>query len=88
MKLLERVLDFYVCEMANLNDMQFSFGPDRGTTDTISIVPVQQEKYSVANERLYFSFILLKGSPWPCVKEGPMVDLEEPCVEEWAMHVI
>ena len=44
MKLLERVLDFYVCEMVNLNDMQLSFGPGRGTTDTISIVPVQKEK--------------------------------------------
>ena len=88
MKLLERVLDFYVCEMVNLNDMQFSFEPGRGTTDTISIVLVLQEKYIVANKRLYFSFILLKGSPWPCAEEGPMVDLEEPCIKEWAMHVI
>ena len=38
MKLLEWVLDSYICEMVNIGEMQFGFVPGRGTTDTIFVV--------------------------------------------------
>ena len=36
--LLEWVLDSFICEMVNINETQFSFVLDKGTTDTIFIV--------------------------------------------------
>ena len=38
MKLLEQVLDFFIHEMVNIDEMQFGFVPGRGTTDVIFIV--------------------------------------------------
>ena len=38
MKLLEQVLDSYICKMVNIDEMQFSFVPGKGTTDTIFVV--------------------------------------------------
>ena len=38
MKLLEWVLDFNIHKMVNINEIQFSFVPGRGTTDAIIIV--------------------------------------------------
>ena len=37
-KLLERVLDFYTCEMVNIDEMQFGFVPGRCTTDAIFVI--------------------------------------------------
>ena len=36
-KLLEWVLDFYIHEMVNIDEMQFGFGPGWGTSDSIFI---------------------------------------------------
>ena len=57
MKLLEWVLDFYNCDMVNIDEMQFSFVFVRGTTDAIYIVCQIQEKYITTNKLLYFAFI-------------------------------
>ena len=35
MKLLERVLDFVICNMVKINEMQYGFVPGRCTTDAI-----------------------------------------------------
>ena len=47
MKLLERVLDFCIDirEMVNIDEMQFSFVPGRGTTDAISCSPAAGEEH-------------------------------------------
>ena len=37
MKLLEWVLDFYTCEMVNIDEMQFSFVLGRGTGATFIV---------------------------------------------------
>ena len=67
MKLLEWVLDFFICEMVNIDEMQFGCVPGRGTTDTIFIVRQLQEKYSAAQKLLYFAIVDL----------GRMVGLKE-----------
>ena len=61
MKLLEPVLDSYICQMVNIDEMQFAFVPGRGTSDAIFIFRQLQGKYIVAaNKRLYFAFIDLE----------------------------
>ena len=59
MKLLEWTLDSYIREMVNIDEMQFSFVPGRGTTEAIFIVH-QLQKYLAANELLYFAFVGLE----------------------------
>ena len=59
MKLLERVLDFYICEMVNIDEMQFGSVPSIGTTDAIFIVR-QLQKYIAAKKPLCFVFVDLE----------------------------
>ena len=67
------VLDFYICEMVNIDEMQFGFVPGKGTTDTIFVVRQLQEKYIATNNLLWPWESLRSGA-----KEGPMVGLKEP----------
>ena len=55
-KLHEQVLDSYICEMVNINEMQLDFGPGRGNTGTIFVVRQLQEKYIADNKLRYFAF--------------------------------
>ena len=45
MQLLEWVLDFYIHEMVNIDEMQFAFVPGRDNTDAIFIVRCLLGKY-------------------------------------------
>ena len=56
MKLHEQVLDSYIREMVNINEMQLGFVPGTGTTGTIFVVRQLQEKYIAANKLRYFAF--------------------------------
>ena len=47
MKVFERVLERKMRNLISLNDVQFGFGPGRGTTDAIFIVRQIQEKILV-----------------------------------------
>ena len=56
MKLHEQILDSYIREMVNINEMQFGFVPGRDTTGAIFVVHQLQEKYITANKLCYFAF--------------------------------
>ena len=56
MKLHEQVLDSYIRETVNINEMQLGFVPGRGTTGAIFVVRQLQEKYITANKLRYFAF--------------------------------
>ena len=45
MKIVERVLEIRIRESVNIDSMQFSFMPGRGTTDALSVVRRMQEEY-------------------------------------------
>ena len=60
MKILERIVDGLIRQLVSIDDSQFGFFPDRGTTDAIFIVRQLQEKYLAANKRLYMAFVELE----------------------------
>ena len=60
MTLLELVLEFFIREMVNIDEMQCYFVPGRGTTDAIFIVRQLQEKLIAATKLLYFAFVDLE----------------------------
>ena len=60
MKVLERIVDGLIRQLASIDDSQFGFVPGRGTTDAIFVVRQLQEKYLAANKRLYMVFVDLE----------------------------
>ena len=57
MKLHEQVLDFYIREMVNINEMQLGFVPGGCSTGSIFVVRQLQEKYIAANKLRYFAVV-------------------------------
>ena len=56
---VERVLDSFIPEIADIDSMQFGLVPRPGTTDAIFIIR-QLQKYIAANKLLYFAFVDLE----------------------------
>ena len=71
MKVLERIVDGLIRQLVSVDDSQFGFTPGRGTTDAIFVVRQLQEKYLVANKRLYMAFLDLEKAfdqvPWKVI---------------------
>lgn len=60
MKVFERVMEKYIKEAVNVNEMQFDLMPGRGTTDAIFITRQVQEKFLAKKKDLYFTFVDLE----------------------------
>ena len=88
MKLLERVLDPLICNMVNIDEMQFGFVRGRGTTDAIFVVWQLQEKYIAANKLLYFAFVDLEKAFDRVPRKVLWWALRSLRVEECAVRVI
>ena len=53
MKVFERVIEIYIREAVNIDDMQFGFMPGKGTTDAIFITRIMQERFLAKKKDLY-----------------------------------
>ena len=60
MKVVERVIEKYMREAVNIDDMQFGFMPGKGTMDAIFITCIMQERFLVKKKDLYFTFVDLE----------------------------
>ena len=60
LKVLERIIDSFIRDIVDIDDMQFGFMPGRGTTDAIFIVRQIQEAYIRKNRNLFFAFVDLE----------------------------
>ena len=64
-------MDSLIRQLLSVDDSQFGFVPDRGTTVAIFVVRQLQEKYLAANKRLYMAFIDLEKAfdqvPWKVI---------------------
>ena len=88
MKLQERILDFYIRKMVNIDEMQFAYVPGKGTTDAIFVVRQMQEKYRAVNKPLYFAFVDLEKAFDRVPRSVLWWALRNLGVEEWAIRVI
>ena len=53
MKVFERVIEKYIREAINIDDMQFGFMPGKGTMDAIFITPIMQERFLAKKKDLF-----------------------------------
>ncbi|GAB1598584.1 hypothetical protein Ahia01_000135600 [Argonauta hians] len=60
MKITERVFARLIRDRVQIDDMQFSFMPDRSTADAILLVRQLQETYLEKNKPLYLAFVDLE----------------------------
>ena len=60
MKICERVLEGRVKKIVKIDDMQFGFMTENGTTDAIFIVCQLQEKYLGKKKDLWMAFVDFK----------------------------
>ena len=83
MKILEKIVDGLIRQVVSIDDSQFGFVPERGTTDAIFVVRQLQEKYLAVNKRLYMAFVNLEKA-FDCVPRKVIWwALRKLGVEEW-----
>ena len=56
MKVFARVIEKYIREAVNIDDMQFGFMPGKGTMGAIFITHIVQERFLAKKKDLYFTF--------------------------------
>ena len=88
MKILEHIVEQNIRELITLNDMQFGFMPERGTTDSIFIVRQMHEKYNAKGKTLYFSFVDLEKAFDRVSRKVLWWALRKLHVPEWLLNII
>ena len=63
--------------MVSIDDSQFGFVPERGTTDAIFVVWQLQKKYLAVNKMLCMAFVDLEKAFDNASSEGYLVGLEK-----------
>ena len=60
LKIMEHIIEDFIQNIVNIDNMQFGFMPGHGTTDTIFILRQIQEAYIRKNGNLFFAFVDLE----------------------------
>ena len=88
LKVLERIVDSLIRQLVSIDESQFGFVPGRGTTDTIFVVRQLQEKYLVANKRLYMASVDLEKALDRVPRKVIWWVLRKLGVEEWIVWLV
>ena len=88
MKVFERVIEKYIREAVNIDDMQFGFMPGKGTMDAIFITRIMQERFLTKKKDLYFTFIDLEKAFDRVPRQVVTWALRKIGLEEWIIRVV
>ena len=88
MKIFERVIEKYIREAVNIDDMQFGFMPGKGTMDAIFITRIMQERFLARKKDLYFTFVDLEKAFDRVPQQVVTWALRKVGLEEWIIWVV
>ena len=88
LKAMERIIEDFIQNIVNIDDMQFGFMPGCGTTDAIFIVRQIQEAYIRKNRNLLFAFVDLEKAFDRVRRKVLWWALQKVGIPEWIVRVI
>ena len=88
MKVFERVIEKYIREAVNIDDMQFRFMPGKGTMDAIFITCMMPERFLAKKKDLYFTFVDLEKAFDRVPRQVVTWALRKVGLEEWIIQAM
>src|SRR6059036_14178 len=88
LKILEKVIEALIRKIVKMDELQFAFSPDKGTTDAIFIVRQVQETFLGKQKELWIAFVDLEKAFDRVPHEVLWWALRRVGVEEWMVNVI
>ena len=88
MKILERILNIIIREQVSINNIQFGFMPDRGTTDVIFILRQRQEKNLQKKKNIYFAYFDLEKAFNRVPRRILWWAMRKLRVDEWIIQIV
>ena len=88
MKILERILNIIIREQVSINNIQFGFMPDRGTTDVIFILRQRQEKNLQKKKNIYFAYFDLEKAFNRVPRRILWWAMRKLRIDEWIIQIV
>ena len=88
MKVLERVMEGFIRQRVEIDEMQCGFMSGRGTTDAISIVCQLQGKHLAANKPLYMAFVHLQKAFDRVPRDVIWWAMRKLGIDEWLVRLV